>query len=469
MDLYFVLQSVFRIFAKRIRQSYDMTYKITAPQTLRATIKLPASKSISNRALIISALAGGDILPENLSDCDDTEVMVKALRSLSPATPLPSPRFPRGRPPKGEGASSSLWERLRGVSIPTIDIGAAGTAMRFLTAYFAVTPSDVVLTGTERMKQRPIGILVDALRYLGADIEYLESEGVPPLHIRGRRLDGGHIDVDARVSSQFISALLMIGPVLKRGLDLRMTGSVSSRPYIDLTLNVMHSYGAQAEWSDVDTITVSPKAYEKRPYVVESDWSSASYWYEALSLCNDYEATVSLSGLKDSSRQGDSVVRYIFSALGVKTQFRKDGTVRLTRHVRTLPRMDYDFKNSPDLAQTLVATCCALSLPFHFKGLASLHIKETDRIEALRREMLKLGIELAVGSDEISCDGFPSGESGAVTVSTYNDHRMALSFAPMAMNCGSISIDNPEVVSKSYPNFWKDLRSAGFTVSEQNN
>jgi len=423
---------------KQMRNLNKITYKVTAPSTLQATITLPASKSISNRALIISALAGSDELPHNLSCCDDTEVMVKALASTA--------------------------ERL-GPTPPTINIGAAGTAMRFLTAYYAVTPSDVVLTGTERMKQRPIGILVDALRYLGADIEYVENEGFPPLHIRGKKLDGGHIDVDAHVSSQFISALLMIGPALKNGLELRMTGTISSRPYIDLTLNVMHSYGAQAEWSDVDTVNVSPKAYEPQPYVVESDWSSASYWYEVLALCDDYDSSITLTGLKDSSRQGDSVARYIFSALGVKTKFRKDGTVKLTRHLRTLPRMDYDFKNSPDLAQTLVATCGALALPFHFKGLASLRIKETDRIEALRKEMLKLGVVVAIGKDEMSCDAFAREQTGSVAIDTYDDHRMALAFAPLAMRYGSIYINNPEVVSKSYPNFWDDLRAAGFEVT----
>lgn len=417
-----------------------MIYQVTAPRTLQAEIKLPASKSISNRALIISALAGGGVLPDNLSDCDDTEVMLKALApSLNTQRPTPT----------------------------VIDIGAAGTAMRFLTAYYAVTPSNVILTGTERMKQRPIGILVDALRYLGADIDYMENEGFPPLHIRGRRLEGGHVDVDAHVSSQFISALLMIGPALHDGLELRMLGAISSRPYIDLTLNVMHRYGAQAEWTDVDTVSVGAQPYQPLRYVVESDWSSASYWYEALALCDDYEASILLSGLRDGSRQGDSVVRYIFSTLGVKTQFQKDGTVKLTRHLRTLPRMDYDFKNSPDLAQTLVATCGALGLPFHFKGLASLRIKETDRMEALRAEMAKLGVLLKVGADELESPAEPT-EATAMPepISTYNDHRMALAFAPLAMRYGHIQIENPEVVSKSYPEFWDDLRSAGFTVEE---
>jgi 3-phosphoshikimate 1-carboxyvinyltransferase len=414
-----------------------MTYKISAPSTIQADIKLPASKSISNRALIISALAEGHTWPENLSDCDDTNVMVSAL------TPT----------------DNTLAATTR-----TIDIGAAGTAMRFLTAYFSVVPSDVILTGTARMKQRPIGILVDALRYIGADIEYMEAEGYPPLHIRGKELQGGHIDVDARVSSQFISALLMIGPVLRDGLELRMTGFISSRPYIDLTLNVMHSYGAQAEWTDVDTVSVQANAYKATPYTVESDWTAASYWYEILSLTDDYEATVNLSGLRDGSRQGDSVVRYIFSTLGVKTQFLPDGTVKLTRHLRTLPRMDYDFKNSPDLAQTLVATCGALSIPFHFKGLASLRIKESDRMEALKRELAKIGADIHIENNEMSIQAYTKAVASPQPFATYDDHRMAMAFAPLAIRYGSVCIENPEVVTKSYPDFWDDLRSAGFTV-----
>ncbi|MBQ8046949.1 MAG: 3-phosphoshikimate 1-carboxyvinyltransferase [Prevotella sp.] len=435
-----------------------MSYRIEAPKTLDTTIILPASKSISNRALIISALAKSSLLPENLSDCDDTEVMVKALKSTFDTTvrqelPASEPVFTPASQAKEE---------------PTvIDIGAAGTAMRFLTAYFAVSPGSYLLTGSKRMKQRPIGILVDALRYLGADIEYEEREGYPPLRIRGRRLSGGHIDVDAGISSQFISALLMIGPVLDKGLELHMTGEIASRPYIDLTLNVMHSYGAQADWTEVDTVSVKPKPYTPCHYFIESDWTSASYWYEALALCDDYEATLTLKGLKDGSRQGDSMARYIFSMMGVKTAFTDATTVKLTRHLRTLPRLDYDFKNSPDLTQTLVAACGALQMPFNFKGLASLRIKETDRIKALCTEMRKIGVNLVAKDNELSYSTQPQEWQETTPVfDTYDDHRMALSLAPLAMKYGSVIINNPEVVTKSYPDFWNDLGKAGFNIEE---
>ena len=276
-------------------------YRITAPKTLNATVALPASKSISNRALIIYALSGGQVLPQNLSDCDDTEVIIKALRNMP----------------------------------EVINIKAAGTAMRFMTAFLSVTEGTHTLTGTERMKHRPIGILVDAMRSLGADITYAGEEGYPPLRISGQKLDGGTLEIAGNVSSQYISALLMIGPVLEKGLELRLMGDIISRPYIDLTLWMMGEFGADAEWTSNDTITVRPKPYKHRDYFIESDWSGASYWYEMLALTNDNDAELRLTGLKDGSKQGDSVVRYIFSMLGVKTVFQskkstKPQTVTIT-------------------------------------------------------------------------------------------------------------------------------------------
>ncbi len=415
-----------------------MQYSIISPSELKAAIALPSSKSVSNRALIIHALSRSNILPDNLSDCDDTEVVVRALRE---------------RP-------------------QTIDIGAAGTAMRFMTAFLAVTEQDspVIITGTERMKHRPIGVLVSALRHLGARIEYVEKEGFPPLRIYGSRLEGGLLEIPGDVSSQYISALLLIGPILSKGLELHMTGSVISRPYIDLTLWTMREFGADADWSSGDTVVVNPQPYTIRPYFIENDWSSASYWYEAVALSRDPEASVTLSGLMDGSRQGDSVVRYIFSLLGVKTVFsvKKPGvptTVTLTKTPHVVPRLDYDFINSPDLAQTFVVTCCILGIPFHFKGLATLRIKETDRIEALKCELLKLGYVLqSVNDSELIWDGErcePTGEP----VETYEDHRMAMAFAPAALRLPQIVINHPQVVTKSYPRFWDDLQQAGFTVS----
>ena len=411
-------------------------YRITAPKRLNAIITLPASKSISNRALIIYALSGGRMLPQNLSDCDDTEVIIDALRYMP----------------------------------EEINIKAAGTAMRFMTAYLSVMRGTHILTGTERMKHRPIGILVDALRSLGADIDYAGEEGYPPLRITGNRLQGGALEIAGNMSSQYISALLMIGPVLEKGLELKLTGDIISRPYIDLTLYMMGEFGADAEWTSNDTITVRPKPYENHEYFIENDWSSASYWYEMMALLNDCDAEIKLTGLKDGSKQGDSVVRYIFSLLGVKTLFEskkstKPQTVTIRTNGRCVPKLEYDFINSPDLAQTFVVTCAAKGIPFHFKGLSTLKIKETDRIEALKKEMRKLGYVITSRNDsELLWDGKtckPQLEQG---IDTYEDHRMALAFAPYALKADGLIINNPEVVTKSYPHFWKNLQEAGFTV-----
>ena len=416
-----------------------MQYIVKAPNRIKAEINLPASKSISNRVLVIHSLSGGNSTLHNLSDCDDTQVMINALRDLP----------------------------------EVIDIKAAGTAMRFMSAYLSVTEGEHVITGTERMKHRPIGVLVDALRRLGADIEYVGEQGYPPLRIRGKQLEGGTLEVPGNISSQYISALLMIGPALRNGLELRLTGDIISRPYIDLTLHVMHEFGCKIEWSSVDTISVKPQRYDDREYVVENDWSASSYWYEMLALSEDKESGVVLPGLRDASRQGDSVVRYLYSLLGVKTAFKngdhgQNTKVALTRHFSALTRMDYDFINQPDLAQTFVVTCCALGIPFHFTGLASLKIKETDRIEALKTEMRKLGYVLRDVNDcELEWDGERCEAEDNPSIDTYEDHRMAMSFAPLAITLGCIRINNPEVVSKSYPNYWDDLRKAGFEITEE--
>ena len=414
-----------------------MQYNIISPTRLNANIQLPASKSVSNRALIIYALSGGYKLPQNLSDCDDTEVIINAIRYMP----------------------------------EVIDIKAAGTAMRFMTAYLSVMRGTHVITGTDRMKHRPIRVLVDALRKLGADIKYVGEEGFPPLRITGRKLTGGLLEIPGNVSSQFISALLMIGPVLEEGLELRLTGNIISRPYIDLTLWMMREFGADADWSAGDTISVKPQPYKNRDYVIENDWSGASYWYEMVALSSDRDATVQLSGLMDGSKQGDSVVKYIFSLLGVKTVFetsKKEGlqTVTLQRSGRCVPRLEYDFVNSPDLAQTVVVACCAKGVPFHFRGLSTLKIKETDRIEALKKELLKLGYVLKdFNGSELVWDGTRCNPLKQAVIDTYEDHRMALSFAPLSLQ-QPIVINNPQVVTKSYPRFWDDLKSAGFEISE---
>ena len=414
-----------------------MQYTISAPKLLRHTANLPASKSISNRALVIHALAGGGVVPDNLSDCDDTEVIVRALRD-------------------------NPYE---------MNIMAGGTAMRFMTALLSVRNGEEhVLTGTERMKHRPIGVLVDALRRLGADISYTANDGYPPLCIKGRRLDGGEMDVPGNISSQFITALLLIAPVLQNGLTLRLTGDIISRPYIDLTLWTMREFGAKAEWSDFETIEVKPQPYRERPYLIENDWSAASYWYEMMALSKHQDDELRLEGLMDGSKQGDSSVRYIFSLLGVKTIFETTvpgvpTTVTLRHSGRCVPRLEYDFVNSPDLAQTFVVCCAMMNVPFHFRGLSTLKIKETDRIEAMKKEMRKLGYVLRdINQSELVWDGErcePELEAG---IDTYEDHRMALAFAPAALCIEGLRINNPQVVTKSYPKYWEDLGQAGFQL-----
>lgn len=402
---------------------------------LQQTVQLPSSKSISNRALVIGALAGQKESPSHVSDCDDTRVMLRWLM----APEIPS----------------------------TIDIGAAGTAMRFSTALLSVLPGEHVITGTERMQQRPIGILVDALRQLGASIIYINKEGFPPLKIQGRNVGGqgraSSITLSGSVSSQYISALLMIGPVLPEGLTLTLTGDIVSRPYLDMTLAIMREYGAQCGWADERTLRVEPRPYVARDYYVESDWSAASYWYAMVALTDDEQAEVRLPGLFRKSLQGDAKVQHLFRSLGVSTQFEEEANesvVVLRKAMVETSVANIDFVEVPDLAQTFVVTCCMLNIPFHFTGLQSLKIKETDRIEALKREMHKLGYVLQDRHDsELLWDGTRCTPDDDPIIDTYEDHRMAMAFAPATLRLGTLKIRHPEVVSKSYPGFWDDLKA----------
>ncbi|MCQ2254229.1 MAG: 3-phosphoshikimate 1-carboxyvinyltransferase [Bacteroidaceae bacterium] len=419
---------------------------ITAPKHINCSINLPASKSISNRVLVVSALCdedGAGVIG-NLATCDDTKVVNNA--------------FADGLP----------YE---------INIGAAGTAMRFMTAFLAQRDGEEhVITGTDRMKHRPIKVLVDALRSIGASIQYVGEEGYPPLKIQGKKLKGGHLDVPGNISSQYISALLMIAPKLREGLKLHLVGDIYSRPYIDLTLSIMQEFGAKAYWHDNDDIIIEPTGYKKRSYIVENDWSAASYWYEMsalLSANNEFmndDDEVTIEGLLYSSRQGDSSIRYLFNLLGVKSVFKDKENISdviLKTAITRVAKLEYDFVNIPDMAQTVVVTCCALGIPFHFTGLASLKIKETDRIEALKAELRKVGYVVEDRNDSELVWNGETCEPSFAPIDTYEDHRMAMAFAPLAIKFGKIEINNPEVVSKSYPNFWDDLAKAGFALESE--
>lgn len=409
---------------------------VSASKTLNTCIVLPASKSISNRALVINALSKGSMPIENISDCDDSMVVVAALRDM--------PRV--------------------------IDIKAAGTAMRFLTSLLATRSGEEhIITGTERMRNRPISVLVDALRALGADIGYEERAGYPPLKICGRKLKGGHLTLPGNVSSQYISSLLMIGPTLEQGLTLALEGEIISRPYIDMTLAIMRQYGARAEWVGEKEIRVEPVPYEPIPYYVESDWSAASYWYEMVALSADEEASVVLPGLFEDSLQGDAAVAKMFEPLGVETVM-EQGRVLIRKSGRTVETCEWNMLAQPDLAQTIVVTCCMKGVHFRISGLQTLRIKETDRIAALQKELLKYGFVLkAEGDDVLQWKGEMTDQPVVpehVSIDTYDDHRMAMAFAPIALVKGSVVINNPEVVSKSYPSFWEDMRSAGFNIEK---
>lgn len=405
-----------------------MKYQISTDTLHEGIIKLPSSKSISNRVLIINALSMSDYPIENLSDCDDTNVMLRALDSDS----------------------------------SSFDIGAAGTAMRFLTALLAKTFGQWTITGTERMKNRPIKLLVDSINELGGKIEYAEKEGYPPLRIYGSALEGGELELNGGVSSQYISALMMIAPYMKHGLTLTLTGTIISRPYIHLTAELMRFFGAEVIIAD-NKIKVIPGEYQPKPYFVESDWSAASYWYQIVALSKDLR--LELPHLYKNSWQGDAKGAELFSLLGVQTHYTKDG-VTISKKEITTKKCIYNFVDQPDLAQTFVVTCCLLNIPFHFSGLQSLKIKETDRMEALKNEMRKLGYVLTDKNNSILEWNGERCEPSNEPIHTYEDHRMAMAFAPAALKIGKIEICEPHVVSKSYPDYWKDLKHIGFKMEE---
>ena len=472
-----------------------MTVVPRFPLKLNASLDLPTSKSLCARALVVNHLCEQPVHLEGLSDCDDTQAILQGLEALRNSEDAP----------------------LR------VDIGAAGTAMRFLTALFAATPQlDVVITGSQRMQERPIGALVTALQAAGADISYVKKKGYPPLHIRGKQLEGGTLTLPSNISSQYVSALLMIAPTMRHELQLELVGKVASAPYIRMTMQVMKAFGVEVKWEN-NLISIesgqryartlsshcggTEKTAQTASYTIECDWTAASYWYEIVALHPDQTARVLLRGLREASEQGDSVCARWFEALGVMTTFTAEGAVlekstkspqvtlecdtstsednelssqtddnfcesneclsQATCHssqavhhsCKDAPPFLLDFTAAPDLAQTFVVTCALLSRPFHFKGLESLRIKETNRIAALIAELQKLGKHIeAIGEGELrytSQDDSPHAQ--AITIATYDDHRMALAFAPAALLFPQLSIEHPEVVAKSYPHYWRDL------------
>lgn len=388
---------------------------------------LPASKSISNRVLILDALSGNRSTLHNLSDANDTQLMLKWIRS-------------------GE---------------KTVDVEDAGTTMRFLTAYFSVTNQHKILTGTTRMKERPIGILVDALRSLGAEIEYVERDGFPPLNIKqfsGQKTNSLRIRGD--VSSQFISALMMVAPTLPQGLTLILEGKVGSRPYIEMTSSLMKTFGVSCEVLE-NQVNIPSAAYHSAEFTIESDWSGASYWFAFAALAA--EADLFLPRLFSPSLQGDAAIVRIMGSLGIEAT-PHDSLLRL-RKVAHKDTLSWDFTHCPDLAQTVAVVCAAKGIKATFSGLESLRIKETDRIAALQNELRKIGADLV--GEAHTWTLIPSPElPDKAFFHTYKDHRMAMAFAPLA-TLMKVEIENPAVVKKSYPKFWEDLKRVGFRIEER--
>ncbi|WP_297335605.1 3-phosphoshikimate 1-carboxyvinyltransferase [Algoriphagus sp.] len=390
-------------------------------------IPLPSSKSESNRVLIIDALTEGENQISNLAEARDTQTMINLLKT----------------------------------NPPVFDVLDAGTTMRFLTAFAAVTNQNKVMTGTPRMCERPIGILVDALRTIGAEIHYLTSEGYPPLAIHGlNKQISNQVKIRGDVSSQYISAMLMIAPVLPMGLELQLEGKVGSRTYIEMTLELMRNFGIDYTWKE-NQITVKPHPYRPSSFSVESDWSGASYWFSLLA-CADSGAFF-LNGLKNNSLQGDSAIVEIMDQLGIKSTFEKEGVLLEKQAVKGLK--SYDFTHCPDLAQTVAVTCAILGQNSIFTGLESLRIKETDRIFALQEELAKFNAQL----QEIEPDVFQVIPSVTmpheVKIHTYDDHRMAMAFMPLLTKT-KVIMEDPAVVNKSYPSFWKHCQLADITTQK---
>ena len=414
-----------------------MSYIIKkANKELKGDIYLPASKSESNRLLVIDAILGSeDLQIKNLSTSNDTKVLKKALETLI---------------------------HLRGTNISlTLDMEDSGTAMRFITAYASAINVKSLITGSERMKERPLLILVDTLLQIGANIKYAENSGFPPILVEGKRIKGGVIDIDATISSQYISALMLMAPKMTNGLIMYLKGDIASYPYINMTAKVMEYFGIEILMHE-NAIAIKKQQYTgRKEYVVESDWSAASYWYEMAAFSEDVD--ILLHGLRKESIQGDSVIAELYQQFGVHSEFLENG-VRLTKTNNHCTHFNQDFLNYPDMVQTLACTSAGLNISGEFHGLHNLRYKETDRIHALHTELKDMGVKLDSFEDKILME--KSGLTASRPIRTFADHRMAMSFAPLAIPLGEITIESPNVVNKSYPNFWEDLKKTGFVLEE---
>lgn len=411
-----------------------MMLTLHTPESIQYTpIQLPGSKSISNRILLIKAISGLDFEISNCSSSDDTRHLVNAVDVIT--------------------TSSS------GV----IDVGHAGTDLRFLTAFLASRQGSYELTGSARLRERPIAELVTALNELGADIRYKEKQGYPPLLINGRKLQGGSIAIRSDVSSQFITALLLIAPYFEKGLQITLEGKPVSEPYINMTIELMKRFGGVIT-KEANRITVSSVKYQYKEtnFFVESDWSAASYFYSLIAL-SPVATKLMLNGLSEKSLQADSVCSSVYKAFGVNTFFKEEGVVISKTGLPVQELFRYNFLSCPDIAQTLAVTCIGLNIPFAFGGLKTLKIKETDRIEAMKTEAAKCGAEFTTSEEEMNFLS-PTGKLlQPGYIDTYNDHRMAMSFAPLCLCLNELTINNHDVVSKSYPGFWDDLKQTGIT------
>ncbi len=415
-------------------------------KTANGTVQLTGSKSECNRALVIEALSDGKVKVENISDAADTVTLCEVLSLKS----------------KVESQRSDSDSRLSTQDLRLVNIGPAGTAMRFLTAYFAIQDDEVILTGSERMKQRPIGILVDALRQLGANIAYEEQDGFPPLRLKGGFTQlTNQINIKGNISSQYITALLLIAAKLPLGLELHIEGDLTSKPYVEMTLAMLQQAGIKHQWND-NVISIAHQEFAPTVLPVEPDWSAASYWYAIAALAD--EADLFLPGLTQYSLQGDSVITEIMANFGITSQF-KNGGVHLQKEVKPIFRKIFDLKECPDLAQTVIVVCAALGHEATFTGLETLKIKETDRVLALQSELAKIGVKLIEKGQVYKLDCSEKHIPEKVFINTYEDHRMAMAFAPLALLIPEMEIEVAKVVEKSYPAFWTDLEKVGFEVT----